>query len=289
MFSKILMAVDSSHSSEAVISCAKPLYELGARECVLAQCYLIQEHIAFPDQVKSHIESILEQQKEKLEKQGIRTTIKAELGLAGKQIPRIAAENDCSVIIIGSHGHSLASEIFLGSSAAEIIHQSRLPVLVIRVKEDKNTGETVCIRKTKDIKKHILYATDFSEHSRQAFEYVVKFAEAGASKITLMHIQEKARISPHLEDKLEEFNSIDKKRLDLLKKRLNAVSDIPIEIEIKYGSAANEIIEKTKSSDVGTVVMGSHGRGFISELFAGSVSYNVARHCEASVLLVPKS
>jgi len=33
--------------------------------------------------------------------------------------------------------------------------------------------------------------------------------------------------------------------------------------------------------------MGSQGRGFIKEVFLGSVSNNVARHSAASVLLIP--
>jgi nucleotide-binding universal stress UspA family protein len=38
---------------------------------------------------------------------------------------------------------------------------------------------------------------------------------------------------------------------------------------------------------VSLVVMGSQGRGFVPELFLGSVSHNVARHGDASVLLIP--
>jgi len=45
--------------------------------------------------------------------------------------------------------------------------------------------------------------------------------------------------------------------------------------------------EHAQEGRTGLVVMGSHGRGFIGELFVGSVSHNVARHAEAPVLLVP--
>ena len=55
MFNKVLIATDSSPSSLAVIGCAKSLRLLGARECVLAQCFSIREHVAFPDQIKAYI------------------------------------------------------------------------------------------------------------------------------------------------------------------------------------------------------------------------------------------
>ncbi|MHB9035768.1 MAG: universal stress protein [Armatimonadota bacterium] len=33
--------------------------------------------------------------------------------------------------------------------------------------------------------------------------------------------------------------------------------------------------------------MGTHGRGFISDIFAGSVSHNVVRLSQSPVLLIP--
>ncbi len=81
MFSKVLIATDSSPSSLAVIDCAKSLCLLGTRDCVLAQCFSIREHVAFPDQIKAHIEAALDAQKKMLEKQGLRTIVVAEPGL----------------------------------------------------------------------------------------------------------------------------------------------------------------------------------------------------------------
>ncbi|MBW8382433.1 MAG: universal stress protein, partial [Youngiibacter sp.] len=38
---------------------------------------------------------------------------------------------------------------------------------------------------------------------------------------------------------------------------------------------------------VNLIIMGSQGSGFMSELFLGSVSHNVLRHADCSVLVVP--
>jgi nucleotide-binding universal stress UspA family protein len=48
-----------------------------------------------------------------------------------------------------------------------------------------------------------------------------------------------------------------------------------------------EIMRVIQQSNVHLVVMGSQGRGFVEELFLGSVSHNVARHSRAPVLLIP--
>ena len=73
----------------------------------------------------------------------------------------------------------------------------------------------------------------------------------------------------------------------MLKGRLKEMGDAEIGMEIPYGSPIDEILQRTGEGGASLVVMGSHGRGFVSELFLGSVSHNVARHSEAPVLLVP--
>jgi len=287
MFSKVLIATDSSPASLAVAGCAKSLHRLGTGECVLAQCFLIREHVAFPDQIKAYIESTLDRQKGILERQGLRTTVVVNAGLPGTVIPRIATEQNCSLIVVGSHGHNLASEIFLGGTATEILHQATKPILIIRLKVDEDTGQAVCAGESCDFTRHVLYATDFSDHAQRAFAHVGKLVECGARRVTLLHVQDKARLGTHLKDRLEEFNEIDRERLEMLRDRLKDMGDAEIDMEIPYGSPIDEILKRTGNGGASVVVMGSHGRGFISELFLGSVSHNVARHSEAPVLLIP--
>lgn len=70
---------------------------------------------------------------------------------------------------------------------------------------------------------------------------------------------------------------------ELLQKKGNAV----IELELCYGSVFKEITRLVRERNVHLVVMGSQGRGFVEEIFLGSVSHNVARHVDAHVLLIP--
>ena len=47
---------------------------------------------------------------------------------------------------------------------------------------------------------------------------------------------------------------------------------------IRFGSPSVETLKTIQELSVSLVVMGSQGRGFVPELFLGSVSHNVARH-----------
>jgi nucleotide-binding universal stress UspA family protein len=106
-------------------------------------------------------------------------------------------------------------------------------------------------------------------------------------KITLVHVQDEYRISPYLDDKIEEFNMIDTERLEGMKKVLLEKGCPEVQIELKYGSPSTQILKAVKESSVQMVIMGSQGRGFVNEFFLGSVSHNIARESPVSVLLIP--
>ena len=287
MFTKVLIATDSSPASLAVVGCAGALQVLGVRECVLAQCFLIRERVAFPDQIKAHVEATLGRQKVILEAHGIRTRVVAEPGYPAKEIPRIALNEGCSLIVAGSHGQNLVNEMFLGGTASELLHQTTLPTLIIRLKTDPKTGRAVVTRKTRDFKRHVLFATDFSGHADRAFNSVRALVEAGARHVTLLHVQNKATLGKHLKERLDEFNAIDRERLEAMKERLTAVGNASIRLKIPFGAPAEEILRFSQTGNASLIVMGSHGRGYVSELFQGSVSHNVARHSDVPMLLIP--
>jgi len=60
-----------------------------------------------------------------------------------------------------------------------------------------------------------------------------------------------------------------------------------VDISLSYGSPSVKILKIISEQKIFLVVMGSQGRGFVKELFLGSVSNNIVRHAKASVLLIP--
>ncbi len=286
MFTKVLIATDASPASNVLVSRAKQLYSLGTRECVLAQCFSIRELVPFPDEIKTYIENSMVEQRRRLEQQGLKATVVAEPGIPGREIPRIAAEQGCSLILIGSHGHNVSGDILLGSTATDILYQATLPVLLIRINQNEDTGPPPSIKNDWDFRQSVLYATDFSQHAELAFGYLAQVVQSGASHVTLLHVQEKAKLELHLKHRLEEFNKTDRERLTELKRRLEAIGKAEIDLELPYGSPIQEILNRANAGDISLVIMGRHGRGFVSELFLGSVSHNIIRHCHVPVLLI---
>ena len=102
-----------------------------------------------------------------------------------------------------------------------------------------------------------------------------------------MHVQDRVRILPHLREKLEEFNDIDTERLKYLEDRLRKKGVTTVETRLAFGNPAIEILKAVRKLDPSLVVMGSQGRGFVADLFLGSVSHNLARLSPAPLLLIP--
>ena len=111
--------------------------------------------------------------------------------------------------------------------------------------------------------------------------------ESGAKRVTLLHVQDQSRIEKYLKDRLGEFNEIDRERLQRLQTSLKQRGASEVQIELPYGFPIQEILRVAEREDESVIVMGSQGRGFISEVFLGSVSHQVVRRAPVPVLLVP--
>jgi nucleotide-binding universal stress UspA family protein len=233
------------------------------------------------------IEDRLGQQKKILEGYGFAVETRIENGSAKREINRIAVQEEYSLIVVGSKGHSFLADTLLGSVASEVLLTMVKPVLVIRLEAADKT-DPACARASRcDLLGNILFPTDFSENADLAFTWVEGLVEYGVRRVRLLHIQDRARIDPHLSSRLEEFNRIDQERLTELSARLNAKRRTDVVLDIRYGSPFSEIMSAVEEDKSNLIVLGSQGRGFIPKLFLGSLSHNLARHAKCSLLIIP--
>jgi nucleotide-binding universal stress UspA family protein len=180
--------------------------------------------------------------------------------------------------------------MLIGGTAMGIVHQATVPVLVIRLKIMEEDRVVRCVSACRDLRRHVLFCTDFSDTAERAFQYVVRLVESGARFVTLLHVQDRTRIGPHLEHRLEEFNQTDQQRLERLKARLTETPEVDVRIQVPYGHPVEEVLRVANEEEDDTlIVMGSQGRGFLARVFLGSVSHQVVRSAPVPVLLVPAS
>jgi len=287
MFSKILVATDLSAASDKLISCIGNMKKFGTTDAVLFNALRIKHLDYLKIGLARDAEPFLLKQKAILESAGFKTSIEIGPGETVYELNHAAKNNDVSLIVIGTHGKSLLKHALLGGEAGKILHYHQKPVLVVRIKIIEGKESTACEAHCLEQTGRIMYATDFSDTAQLAFSYVEKIVENGYKKVTLIHVQDKAKIEKHMKNRLPEFNTIDDERLHMLQDALHKKGAKDVDIVIPYGNPAQEIIKATKNDAFSLIIMGSQGRGFVHEIFLGSVSHNVVRQSDIPVLLIP--
>lgn len=287
MFSRVLLVTDRSKESDALVTCIRGLSDLGADEILLLYCLRLPEASGLIKSMDEFVRPALEKQRAMLRAQGLQADIQLAPGDPAEAISRAAQEHDAALVVLDEHPHGILGEVLFGFLATAVSRRAARPVLIVRF----HPCGDVCAACEGTFPcrplEHVLFPTDFSDNAQRAFKVVEEIVRAVHPRVTLLHVQDKARISEHLEHKLEEFNTIDRGRLEGLRDRLLTLGAPQVNIELPYGSPTRETLQRARASDVSVIVMGSQGRGFLSEVFIGSVSQNVARHAPTSVLLVP--
>ena len=288
MFKRFIVVTELSDATYEFADCMERLKVLGAEECLLLQHYLLSiDPMVDPSYMMAVVENSLANQKVMFQRHGFKVETRMVPGLNKLMIDKIAQEEKYEIIVVGARENSMLGELFFGGLANKVIHQAQVPVLVVRLsaKLDAGTGQNAAC--TAALNESILFPTDFSDNAAQAFEYLKTLVAEGAKKVTLIHVQDQYRIVPYLQERLEEFNRIDRERLRQMQALLKAQGDVEVDVELGFGHPSVEILKYIRDHNVQLVVMGSQGKGFVEELFLGGVSHNIVRYATASVLLIP--
>ena len=141
---KILLAVDGSKHSLAAVNC---LIEHAGWYREKPQVELVTVHAPVPklpgmnlvvgkNQIRKFYEeegeAALAAAKKKLDAAGIKYEAHVLIGQVAESIVQHAAKARCDQIFIGTHGRTAAANMLLGSTATEVLHIAKIPVLLVR-------------------------------------------------------------------------------------------------------------------------------------------------------------
>jgi universal stress protein A len=142
-----------------------------------------------------------------------------------------------------------------------------------------------------DLKK-VLVPTDFSETSKKAFQYALKFAEQFNCEITLLNVVEpiSAIIGAPLAvegfpDAKDELSAAERNLAALVaESHTNGAN--PVNSSVRIGHAPNEITKAAKDMDVDLIIIATHGYTSWRNLCIGSTAERVVRTAPCPVLVV---
>jgi nucleotide-binding universal stress UspA family protein len=289
MFNKALICMESGSHSTELATCVSGLLNLGIKECLVTQFLTYGEAVAASFTLAEvELQQYVEGLRQQLQEAGFVAEAKTVSGVSSREAYRLAEEHGCDLVVVECRYDTIAGEMLAGGVAASVIHHLTVPTLVVRVEVSDTHGGKRLSGKPCDLTGHALFPTDFSENADHAFAYLEELAAQGLKRVTLMHVQDNVRIDPHLRDRLDEFNALDRERLNNLEARLRKKGVTTIETRLSYGNPSVELLNAVRDTDPSYVVMGSQGRGFVTELFLGSVSHKMVRLSPVPILLIPR-
>ena len=131
--------------------------------------------------------------------------------------------------------------------------------------------------------KKILYPTDFSSYSNQAYLHAVALAEVHDASLTILYVYAPTlgAASPERDPKAEKEH---------WREQLGQIRpvnpDIPVHHVLLEGDPAGQIVRYAADAGIDLIVMGTHGRTGLERLLMGSVAEQVMREALCSVLVV---
>jgi nucleotide-binding universal stress UspA family protein len=136
----ILVPVDGSSYSSHAVESAIDLAKISGAGICLVNCYeLLDASLEvsgiFAKDIARSVEEqsykVLEKAAQQLREAGIDFTTKSILGSPGKVLTDLAKSKDFDLIIMGSHGHSDMTGLFLGSVTHKVLNTIYCPVMVV--------------------------------------------------------------------------------------------------------------------------------------------------------------
>lgn len=145
LYQHILIAADFSNHTDMVIHRAKAL--AAANNTRLSLCHIVEDFpltdFAYEPMISVDADmrdALLNAGEKQLSLLGEKFGIDAdsqwiEFGSPGRDIVRIAEENNVDLIIVGSHGRK-GIKMLLGSTANAILHHASCDVLAVRLQDE---------------------------------------------------------------------------------------------------------------------------------------------------------
>jgi len=144
--------------------------------------------------------------------------------------------------------------------------------------------------------KKILYPTDFSDVATKALDYIKQLRDAGSQEVVILHVINQRTIDGLMRHAISDIN-IDNWRKKAKEVAQESLTEICKELEdlgftvkniIKTGFPWREILDLEEEEAPSIIVIGSHGRSNIGEIFLGSVSERVIRRCKRPVMVIKR-
>ena len=283
-FRSIFVATDFSPASRPAFRTAVRMAAAsGARLSIGYALPLVPKGVAVP--MYQEMEANLRSEAEKRMNAAVRVARAAGArpralllrGVPHEAVRRAAREYRADLVVVGTHGRTGLARVFMGSVAARVLATSPCPVLSVRSRPGAPAPRT------------ILYATDFSEASRQAWKQALGLARTYRARLRIVHVETELAQAQSARwayaEAATEVRADARRRLQALHKAARKAG-VRSDRLLLRGLAHEAIVRAARSLPKAWIVVGTHGRTGLSGALIGSVAARVVATASCPVMTV---
>lgn len=271
MMKKILVPVDFSEYSEYALEVAAQIAKQKNAELVVVHMLGLSETFVNRDDSRELMEAVyymkLTQKRfaEFLDKdylKGLKVTDMVHNYKVFRELNDVAMDVGADLIVMGSHGSSGLTEVFVGSNTEKVVRSSEIPVLVIKRRHVNFKFENV------------VYGCDFDGENVAAYRKAMKFFKEFDATIHMVYINlpaERFRSTAQMEERVRAFLNKADNGDYLNLENVSYRDDYTVEQGIF--TFCNKI-------NADAVAVSTHGRRGLAHFFFGSVGEDVANHSD---------
>lgn len=270
---KIIVPIDFSKYSEYALEAAAILAKKNNAEIFALHMLEMSDAVltASNDGPKPKILFFLKMAQQKFDEflnkdylEGVTVTPIVKHSKVFSEVSEVAEEHNADLIVMGSHGVSGFTEVFVGSNTEKVVRHSKLPVLVIKQKPSNLSFETV------------IFPSDFAEKSVDVYQRVLKTL-GDTSNVHLLYVNvpgENFKSTAEMEKTVANFLMKAEGNMNNLNK-VHYVSDYSIQ---------QGIMNFANLFGADLIVMPTHGRKGLAHFFEGSISEDLANRANLPVM-----
>ncbi len=268
MYSHLAVAVDFSDISTRLLEQIDEFRQFGICRLTLIHVREVGYPVTAPATSDDHFKERLASEAERLEEAGWDVNTVHVRGRPANQIVAAAEKVDADLIAVGNKGHGAVSEVLLGSVATEVLERAKRPVFLYCDDEEQTSpivGDTV------------VYPTDFSESADDALSAI-----AGIGHPTVvLHVMDSGG------SKKADIEEARRDELDERRRRLEEAGVSEVTTRFEFGRPRKIVTSMLDDHPGALCVMGTQGRGRLSDMVLGGVTRKVARRGTHHMLVVP--
>lgn len=291
LFGRILVPLDGSPASEAVLYQAERLLCGRTGEVVLFHAWTPDSGFATPEQAEKYLQTV----EARLSSGGARLRRVVRNGLLADSLPAVIDSERISLVALSSHGRDTSPRDPVAGVAESVLRQSRVPIFLARAYRHAGAADTAPSECEIPSIRRILVPLDGSSACEAVMPYARELGRLLGALIVLLHVSGEesedpgsfvgTRVTGRPSGPAPGENASVTERIDYAARTFSAAGLETMTLTLG-GDPIPTILNFARPSAVDLIAMTTHGRTGLSKLLMGSVAEKVLKEAILPTLVV---